>query len=242
MFVIPPIVSYLFRYEHSDFTNENLQQLYYQYVHGNIIDVFRANINLYYKSWILNPGTGELREIIEVLSRFLFGYFLVRIKLFESTENKKSFFKKVLLVTTPLMIAYFVIRWLSLRGTISTHGIYWQTLMKLGIVSTLCFYASMLVVLFIIFGRTKFFAALQALGKMTLTNYLLVSAILVILLYGIGFGLLGRISMRTVWICAFAWLIVEIAFSSFWLKRFRYGPVEWIWRQLSYNKRMQLRK
>lgn len=242
MFILPPIISYLFRYEQDGFTDENMQQLYHQYVNGNIIDVFKANMDLYYKAWILNPGTGELKEITEVLGRFLFGYFLLRINLFESIENKKALFKKVLFITAPFMIAYFIIRWLAIQGTISTDHIYWSTLMKLGIMSTLCFYASSLVVLFIKFGRTKFFIALQALGKMTLTNYLLVSAILVTLLYGIGFGQLGKLTMHTVWICAFVWFMIEIAFSIFWLKRFRYGPAEWIWRQLTYNKRIQLRK
>jgi len=242
MFILSPFISFLFRNENSDFTDENLALLYNQYVNGNIIDVFKANINLYYKTWILNPGKGELREIIEVFGRFLFGYFLLRIGLFESIETKKTLFKKILFVTAPIMIAYFIIRWLSLRGTISTNQIYWEPLMKLGILSTLCSYASLLVVLFIGFGRTKFFAALQSLGKMTLTNYLLVSAISVTLLYGIGFGQLGKLSMHTVWICAFAWLIFEIAFSTFWLKRFRYGPVEWMWRQLTYNRRIQLKK
>ena len=242
MFIIPPFVSFLFRNEHSDFTDENLKLLYSQYVNGNIMDVFKANINLYYKAFILNPGTGELREIIDILGRFLFGYYLVRIKLFESIENKKSLFKKILFITAPLMIAYFIIRWLSLQGVIRTDQIYWEPLIKLGILSTSCFYASLLVVLFILFGRTKFFKALQSLGKMTLTNYLLVSAISVILLYGIGFGQLGKMPMHTVWICAFVWLIVEIVFSTFWLNRFRFGPIEWIWRQLAYNKRIQLKK
>ena len=242
MFIIPPFVSYVFRYEHGDFTDENLNLLYNQYRTGNILDVFKANINLYYKTWILNPGTGELGEIIQILGRFLFGYYLVRIKLFESIESKKSLFKKILFVTGPIMITYFIIRWQSLRGAISTDHFYWSPLMKLGIMSTCCFYASLLVILFIVFGRTKFFAALQSLGKMTLTNYLLVSAICVILLYGIGFGQLGILTMHTIWICAFVWLIFEIAFSTFWLKRFRYGPVEWIWRQLTYKRRIQLRK
>jgi uncharacterized protein len=70
----------------------------------------------------------------------------------------------------------------------------------------------------------------------------LISALLVILLYGIGFGKLGVFSMHTIWICAFVWLMIEIVFSSFWLHRFRFGPVEWIWRQLTYNKRIQLKK
>jgi uncharacterized protein len=242
MFIIPPFVSYVFRYENSDFTEENLKLLFHQYRTGNIIGVFKANINLYYKSWILNPGTGVLGEIIQILGRFLFGYFLLRIKLFESIESKKPLFKKILLVTAPIMIAYFIIRWLSLRGTINTHQLYWSSLIKLGIMSTCCFYVSLLVILFTLFERAKFFAALQSLGKMTLTNYLLVSAISVILLYGIGFGQLGILTMSKAWIVAAAWLIFEVVFSTFWLRRFRYGPAEWIWRQLSYKQRIQLRK
>jgi len=147
-----------------------------------------------------------------------------------------------LFVTAPIMIAYFIIRWLSLRGTISTNQIYWEPLMKLGILSTLCSYASLLVVLFIGFGRTKFFAALQSLGKMTLTNYFLVSAICVTLLYGIGFGQLGKLTMSKAWFCAFAWLIFEVIFSTFWLRKFMYGPAEWIWRQLTYRRRIELRR
>jgi uncharacterized protein len=205
-----------------------------------MIDVFKANINLYYKAFILTAD--DLHEIIQVLGRVLFGYFLVRIKLFESIESKKSLFKKILFITAPIMLAYFIIRWLSIQGTISTNQIYCEPLIKLGIMSTSCFYVSTLVVLFIKFGRTKFFIALQALGKMTLTNYLLVSAICVTLLYGIGFGQLGILTMNRAWICAFAWLIFEVAFSTFWLNRFRFGSAEWIWRQLTYNKRIQLKK
>ena len=89
---------------------------------------------------------------------------------------------------------------------------------------------------------TCLFKALQALGKMTLTNYLLVSAIMIIILYGIGFGKLGELSMHEIWIAAVVWLTIEILFSSYWLKYFRYGPVEWIWRQLTYGKRLPLKK
>jgi len=73
--------------------------------------------------------------------------------------------------------------------------------------------------------RTKFFAALQSLGKMTLTNYLLVSSISVILLYGIGFGQLGILSMHTIWICAFVWLYFELHSALFGLKDSDMGPL-----------------
>lgn len=88
----------------------------------------------------------------------------------------------------------------------------------------------------------KFFTSLQALGRMTLTNYLMVSAFLVTLLYGFGLNKLGLLPILTTWLLVFAWLIVEIIFSTYWFQHFRYGPIEWIWRQLTYWKRLQLRK
>jgi uncharacterized protein len=240
MFVIPPVISFLFRNHPGYFTNQNMQVLYEHYKNGSIADVFKANVNLYYRAFILSGD--DLHDIIETLGRFLFGYYLVQIKLFEFVETKKQVFKKVLLITAPVAIGYFIIRWLSLQGSLNTGNIYGRTFIKLGIIFTSCFYCSLLVLSYIRFGKTLFFSALQALGKMTLTNYLLVSAILITLLYGIGFGQLGILTMQTVWLYAFIWLIVEIIFSSYWLSKFKYGPFEWIWRQLSYNKRIPLRK
>lgn len=240
MFVVPPFIRFLFQNPPSYLTDDNLRLLYEEYRYGNIIDVFWANMNLYYKAFIV--GGADLRDIAETLGRFLFGYFLLRVKLFEGVETKQRTFRKVLLITAPVIIAYFIIRWLSLQEVISTKGILWQFFMKAGILSTSCFYASILVLLFISFGKNKFFSALQALGKMTLTNYLLISAFLILLLYGIGFGKLGTLSMHVIWAYAFAWLLIEIAFSIYWLHKFRYGPAEWIWRQLTYKRRIQLRK
>ena len=240
MFVLPPFVSWLFRDQPDYFTDKNLQLLYEQYKNGNIIDVFRMNISLYYGAFIV---TGyDVHDILETLGRFLFGYYLLRIGLFNSIENKKSTFKKVLLFTAPIMTTYFMIRWLSLNGILKTEEVYWEPLIKMGIISTSCFYCSVLVLLFTSFGMTRLFSSLQALGKMTLTNYLLVSTFLIVLLYGIGFGKLGSLPMSIIWLYALGWLIFEILFSTYWLNKFRYGPMEWIWRQLTYGKRIRLRK
>jgi uncharacterized protein len=240
MFVIPPFISFLFQNQPNYFTDQNMQLLYEQYKHGDILDVFSSNINLYYKAFIVTGS--DLHDIIETLGRFLFGYFLLRIKLFELIKTKRQVFKKVLLITAPIMIAYLIIRWLSLADIMSTDKIYWEPLIEVGIISTSCFYVSMLVLLFIKYGQSKFFSVLQALGKMTLTNYLFVSVISIILLYGIGFAQLGTLPMHIMWLCAFAGLVLEITFSTYWLNKFRYGPIEWIWRELTYQKRIPLRK
>ncbi len=240
MFFITPFISFLFRNQPDYFTNQNLQHLYEQYKHGNIQDVVRTNIRFNYYAFIASGS--DIHDIAETLGRFLFGYYLLRIKLFDLVKAKRMFFFNTLLITSPVMIAYFILRLLMLRDMIVINEIIREPIMKIGILSTSCFYVSALVLMFIRFGQNKFFSALQALGTMTLTNYLLISAFCVLLLYGIGFGKLGIISMHTMWISAFVWLIIEIIFSTYWLNQFRYGPMEWIWRQLTYRKRIRLRK
>jgi len=240
MFIITPFISFLLRNQPDYFTDQHLQVIYEQYRNGNILDVIKTNMIFSYNAFIVNGA--DLHDIVETLGRFLFGYYLLRIRLFESVEMKKALFKKIVLVTAPLMITYLMLRWMLLQDMITFQGVFRELVMKIGILSTSCFYVSFLVLLFIRFGKIRIFSALQALGKMTLTNYLLISASCVILLYGIGFGKLGVLPMHTIWVFAFLWLAVEITFSTLWLSKFRYGPAEWIWRQLTYRKGIQLRK
>lgn len=240
MFVLPPAISFATRNIPDFFTDDNMQVLYDQYKYGSLIEVFRENLSLYYNAFIITGG--DLHDSVETLGRFLFGYYLLRIRLFESVEGKKKVFIRVILFTTPVVVTYYILRWLSLENKLETGAFYWEPLKKLGIISTSCLYVSLLVIAFISFGQNRFFRSLQALGKMTLTNYLMVSAFLIILLYGIGFGLLGELPMHTIWIYAAVWLAFEILFSTWWLGKFRYGPVEWVWRQLTYQKRIRLRK
>jgi uncharacterized protein len=217
-----------------------MQHLYEQYKYGNIVDIIWTNIRFNYNAFIASGS--DLHDIAETLGRFLFGYYLLRIKLFESVKTKRPLFIKALLVTTPFMVAYLILRWMLLREMITISEIYREPIIKTGILSTSCFYVSTLVLMFIRFGQNKFFSALQALGTMTLTNYLLISVFCVVLLYGIGFGKLGIIAMHSMWFLAFVWLFIEIIFSQSWLKKYRFGPAEWIWRQLTYQQRIQLRK
>jgi len=240
MLIIPVLISYLLRNIPDTFTDADIQGLYNQYKQGTLFEIFKFNINFYYRTFIVSGS--NLHDIIETLGRFLLGYFLLRIKFFHLVETKKEIFKKVTLFAAPVMVSYFILRWLLLNKTIHINQSVLSSLLSLGILSTTAFYVSILVIAYINFGLNKFFAALQALGKMTLTNYLMVSAFLIILLYGFGFNKLGELPIHIIWFYAIVWLFVEIMFSTYWLKQFRYGPTEWIWRQLTYWKRLQLRK
>jgi len=237
--IIPPLISYLLRKQPETFTDDDIVALFGQYKYGNLLDVFSFNLNFYYRMFLVSGS--DLHDIIETLGRFLFGYYLMRIKFFHSVETRKAVFVKSAVFAAPLMIAYFIVRWLLIDNIIHVNQFALSPLLSLGVLSTVCFYVCVLVLSYISFGANKFFASLQALGRMTLTNYLLVSAFLIILLYGFGFGRLGELPMHIIWLYAVVWLVVEIVFSTYWLKYFRYGPTEWIWRQLTFWKRLQLR-
>ncbi len=78
-------------------------------------------------------------------------------------------------------------------------------------------------------------------GRMALTNYLMHSALCVALSYGFGLALWWRIGASTAMAIAAAIIVLQIPLSAWWLSRFRFGPIEWIWRRLTYGRPLPLR-
>jgi Protein of unknown function (DUF418) len=74
------------------------------------------------------------------------------------------------------------------------------------------------------------------LGRMAFTNYLIQSIILSWIFYGFGLALFGRLSVLESLAVAVVIYAAQAAASAWWLSRFRFGPVEWLWRSLMYGK------
>ncbi len=74
-----------------------------------------------------------------------------------------------------------------------------------------------------------------------LTNYLIQSLICVTLSYGFGLSLWWRIGASTAMLIAAGIIGVQIPLSAWWLSRYRFGPVEWIWPRLTYSQPLALR-
>jgi uncharacterized protein len=83
--------------------------------------------------------------------------------------------------------------------------------------------------------------SMQAVGKMAFTNYLMQSIICTTIFYGHGFGLIGQVDRWEQLVIVCGILIFQFLFSLIWLKYFRYGPFEWIWRSLTYWKVQPIR-
>jgi uncharacterized protein len=83
---------------------------------------------------------------------------------------------------------------------------------------------------------------LAAVGRMAFTNYIMQSIICTIIFYGFGFGLFNQIDRFPQQLIVLAIWIFQLAISPWWLKRYRFGPLEWLWRTLTYWKRQPLRR
>jgi uncharacterized protein len=79
-------------------------------------------------------------------------------------------------------------------------------------------------------------SALAAVGRMSLSNYLLQTILCTTLFDGWGFGLFGSLDrIRLLGVVVLVWAVL-LAWSPLWLSRFRYGPAEWVWRSLTYGE------
>lgn len=88
-------------------------------------------------------------------------------------------------------------------------------------------------------GRLDFFAPY---GRMALTNYIGQSLIGTFLFFGWGLGMMGHIRSLYIFIIAIVLIALQTIASKYWLKYFKYGLLEWLWRSATYLKWQPLRK
>ena len=82
---------------------------------------------------------------------------------------------------------------------------------------------------------------LAAVGRMALSNYLTHSIVCTTLFYGYGFGLFGQINRTGLAAIVLAIWIFQLIVSPIWLRYFRFGPAEWLWRSLTYWRLQPMR-
>jgi uncharacterized protein len=81
-----------------------------------------------------------------------------------------------------------------------------------------------------------------AVGRMALSNYLAQSVLCGLIFYAVGLGLYGRFTGFYLYlVVALVWTL-QLAWSPWWLARYRFGPAEWVWRSLTYGRRQPFRR
>lgn len=91
-------------------------------------------------------------------------------------------------------------------------------------------------------GRRRLVEWAAPAGRMALTNYLMQTVLQSLIFYGWGLALIGRFGLAFVFPFAAAVFALQLAYSRWWLARFRFGPVEWLWRSLTYGKAQPMRR
>ncbi len=98
------------------------------------------------------------------------------------------------------------------------------------------------VAIVVLISKITKLSLLAKVGKLAFTNYLLMTLICTTLFYGHGFGLFGSIERQHQILIVMAIWTVLLFFSAFWLKRYQFGPVEWLWRFLTYGNKPDFKK
>ena len=87
----------------------------------------------------------------------------------------------------------------------------------------------------------KLMQRFASVGRMALTNYLMHSVILTTVFYGYGLGLYGQVPRFYQMGFVVAVVALQLYVSPWWLARYRFGPVEWLWRSITYWKLQPMR-
>jgi uncharacterized protein len=85
---------------------------------------------------------------------------------------------------------------------------------------------------------TAMFNRLRAVGQMALTNYLVQTILCSLFFFGYGLGYYNRLEVYQLYFLVAAIWALQLFYSPLWLKYYPYGPMEWLWRRLTYKKGM----
>jgi uncharacterized protein len=92
-------------------------------------------------------------------------------------------------------------------------------------------------------GKFKWiFSFFRPVGQMAFTNYLMQSFLCGLFFYGIGFGMFGKLERHQLYYVVGSVWLLEIIWSHIWLRYFYFGPLEWVWRSLTYWKKQPMKK
>jgi uncharacterized protein len=187
---------------------------------------------------------------IEFFGKMLLGFYAGKIGLFHHAEANRKTFRRLLgwglliglLCTITRLLLGFVFK--VPPGT--EPPVYRQILMpfvfNLQTAAMACFYVGAISLLFLRPMGHRVVSIFAPVGRMAVTNYLMQSVVAQLYFTGLGFGRVGKLTPLDTHVFPICLFMVQIVASRFWLKRFEFGPVEWLWRYFTYGKASRMRK
>ncbi len=179
---------------------------------------------------------------------FLIGLVVGRNGFFKRFREEQKLLKKILMYA----IIGFVVSFGIMAGGFASMGTdfnmnSWNAMIGLtGMDLVNMAMTVVYIVLFaMLFKRVKgerFLAKFAPYGRMALTNYVLQSVIFTFILFGWGLGYLGELRQLYTFLLALVFIALQMLFSRWWLQNYKYGPLEWLWRSLTFFKVFPFRK
>lgn len=172
----------------------------------------------------------------KVMGLFLIGFVLGRRKIYADLDAHERLLRQVAAwgcgIGLPMSVLYAISGVDSHPMGVAVHSLlYAVSVYPLGFA-----YAALLGLFCNRHRNLAIWEVFAAPGRMALTNYIGQSLIGMMLFYGIGLGLGASIGLGETELVALAVFEFQIIFSLMWLKWFRFGPLEWLWRMLTYGR------
>ncbi len=193
----------------------------------------------------LEKAASDFGFAIILIGMFLLGTWFVRSGVMENTGAHLPLFRKLAVFGLPTGIGLGLLGSLiAMSHTPGDRYDGWEIAVGLSLLGDLpasLGYVGLVVVMLhsqTVFSRIR---VLGPLGRMALTNYLAQSLICAIYFYGYAMGHWGMPRARQV-LFVLVIYAAQIVFSHWWLSRFHYGPMEWLWRGLTYGHVPQFRR
>ena len=193
----------------------------------------------------------ESGRIFITFGFFLLGMYTGRRRWFETPEETKAVWKKIcrrsgwlalgtLIIAVLIFVAneVFKLGWQQSR----TVGIVFSVIQNTNSAALVCFYISGLTLLMYRIRWQKLLYPLASVGKLALTCYLGQTFLGLLLFSGLGLGLIGQTAPWLNWLIGIGYFCLQVILSRLWLKSFYYGPLEWLWRSLTFFKWYQFRR
>jgi len=205
--------------------------------------VVRENVAIYWNDLVVR---GVLWFALpQIFARFLLGFYVGKRRLMERVPEYLSLMRRAL----PWLVGAAIVGngvglghwWLEHERGMELSASWWTVatipIAEAGILALSATYVFSVCLLF--YNNTRWHTRLSRLapvGRMALTNYLTQSVLYLVLFTGAGLGLLGRVGPAICLLLSVVIFFAQIAVSGWWLRRYRFGPAEWVWRTLTYGK------
>lgn len=179
-------------------------------------------------------------RFFRVLAMFLVGFYVAKNLLYTNLEANRPFIRKVMswgaVIGFPCNIGLAMIMTTSAYYDFEPLGIIQPVVYAFGVPALCLFYMAGITLWFMKPEGKKRLMIFAPVGQLALTNYLMQSLICVFIFTGYGLGLIATIGPSQLVIIGFIIYIAQLIFSHLWVKYFRFGPMEWLWRSLTYGK------